>query len=226
MSKDVRKEFYMNRKEIKELAKSKIKGHLWNLLWPVLLIGAIEGVLSSILAPGSTDLSNLGQMQTAQMSPTASFIMGIISLVVGIVLVAYKKYVLNFIRNGKLDYHDIIECIKEKWLNIFVAELLVGIIVTLASLLFVIPGVILAFAFAMVTYLVVDTNLSGVDAMKKSREMMKGYKMDYFVFMLSFIGWILLIPFTIGLILIWLAPYMEVAEAIYYDKLKEKQKVK
>ena len=76
----------------------------------------------------------------------------------------------------------------------------------------------------MVTYLVVDTNLSGADTLKKSREMMKGYKWDYFVFGLSFIGWILLVPVTLGLIAIWLVPYMVVAEAIYYDRLKDKTK--
>ena len=114
---------------------------------------------------------------------------------------------------------------KEKWLNILLSEILVGILVFLASLLFVIPGIILTFAYSMVTYLVIDTNLSATDSMKKSREMMKGYKMDYFVFCLSFIGWGFLVPFTLGLLLIWLAPYMAVAEAIYYDKLKELKKI-
>ena len=216
----------MNRKEIKELAKSKIKGNLWNLVWPVLLIGVIEGILSSILAPGSTDYSTMIQNGTTTMSPTASLISIVIGTIAGIFLIAYRKYVLNFIRTGKLDFNDILNCVKEKWVNILVAELLVGILVGLASLLLVIPGIILAFAYAMVTYLVVDTELSGIDAMKKSREIMKGYKMDYFVFCLSFIGWIILLPFTLFILAIWLVPYMEVAEAIYYDKLKEKHNLK
>ena len=48
--------------------------------------------------------------------------------------------------------------------------------------------------------------------------------MDYFVFGLSFIGWALLIAPTFGLIMIWLFPYMTVANAIYYEKLKQKTK--
>ena len=31
----------MNRKEIKEAAKAKIKGNKWNIWWPMLIIGAI-----------------------------------------------------------------------------------------------------------------------------------------------------------------------------------------
>ena len=47
-----------------------------------------------------------------------------------------------------------------------------------------------------------------------------------FVFILSFIGWIILSPFTLFLLFIWLVPYMSVADAIYYDKLKEKNNIK
>ena len=84
----------------------------------------------------------------------------------------------------------------------------------------------MALAYAFVTYLVVDTNISGNDALSKSREMMKGYKMDYFVFQLSFLGWYLLIPFTLGIILIWLEPYVLVANTLYYEKLKSLKGIK
>lgn len=213
----------MDRKEIKELAKSKIKGNLWNLLWPILVIGAVEGIFSSILAPNS---NSLDPSSMPQISPVASIILIVVGIICGIATVAYNRYVLNFVRNGKMDFNDIINCIKEKWANILVAEILVGILVALASLLFVIPGIILALGYSMVTYLVVDTELSGVDAMKKSREMMKGYKWDYLVFGLSFFGWIILLPFTLGILAIWLVPYMTVAEAIYYDRLKAKANIK
>ena len=48
----------MNRTEIKELAKSKIKGNKWNIIWPVLVIGFLESVIQSIfkLGPGITNI--------------------------------------------------------------------------------------------------------------------------------------------------------------------------
>ena len=216
----------MDRKEIKELAKSKIKGNLWNLLWPILLIGAVEGIITRIFTPAGTSTLDYTTNTMPQMSPGAALIVALVGIICGIATIAYNKYVLNFVRDGKMDYNDILNCIKEKWLNILVAELLVGILIFLASLLFVIPGIILALAYSMVTYLVVDTELSSVDAMKKSREMMKGYKWDYFVFGLSFLGWLILLPFTLGILAIWLIPYMTVAEAIYYDRLKAKNNIK
>ena len=216
----------MNRKEIKELAKTKIKGNLWKLLWPALAIGAVEGILSSLFTPKDMIVNNLYAASTTipKMPIGNALILILIGLVCGIAMIAYKKYVLNFTREGKCEFNDIINCMKEKWVNILVSEILVFIIVYVGTLLLVVPGIILAFAYSMVTYLVVDTNLGATDAMKKSREMMKGYKWDYFVFCLSFIGWGLLVPFTLGLLLIWLVPYMEVAEAIYYDRLKELKK--
>ena len=83
----------------------------------------------------------------------------------------------------------------------------------------------MALAYTFVLYLIVDKDYAvGPDALKASREMMKGYKWDYFVFELSFIGWIILGVFTLGILYIWLIPYMQVASVLYYEKLLAKQK--
>lgn len=214
----------MDRKEIKATARDKIKGNKWNIIWPVLVIGLIEGVLETILGVNkymNVDLTNPEAMESVQMPAGVSLVLLVISLLFAIVMIAYKKYILNFVRTGKFEFSDIIDCFKEKWLNILVATVLMGLIVFACSLLFVIPGIIMALAYGMVSYVVIDTDLSGVDSLKKSREMMKGYKWNYFVFGLSFIGWILLVPFTFGLLLIWLFPYMTVADALYYEELKK-----
>ena len=102
------------------------------------------------------------------------------------------------------------------------ANLVGGLLIGVGIALCVVPGIILALGFAMVNYIILDTNLSGIDPLKKSFEMMKGHKGEYFVFGLSFIGWCLLIVPTLGLIMIWLFPYMIVANAMYYEKLKAK----
>ena len=81
---------------------------------------------------------------------------------------------LDFVRTGKMNANSIIETIKEKWLNIIIATILVGIIVFVCTLLFVIPGIIMALAYSFVIYLIVDSDIFGLDALKKSREMMKG----------------------------------------------------
>ena len=209
----------MDRKEIKETAKAKIKGNILNLLWPLLAISVVEAIITQIFnLNGTIDPTTMKYT----MSTGASIGTTIVGIVFGVVLIGYKKYVLDFTRTGTLDVKSILNCVKEKWLNIILVEILVGILVGLAAILLVIPGIILALAYSMATYLVIDTNLGGVDAMKQSREMMKGYKADYLVFGLSFLGWILLVPFTLGILLVWLLPYITVADAIYYDRLKAK----
>ena len=47
----------------------------------------------------------------------------------------------------------------------------------------------------------------------------KCYKWGYFTFELSFIGWILLIGFTFGIAMIWVMPFILIAQTLYYDEL-------
>lgn len=99
--------------------------------------------------------------------------------------------------------------------------LLMTIFVLLWALLLFIPGIIMAFAYAMTPYILVDNpEMKAIDAIRKSRSMMKGHKFDLFYLELSFIGWILLSILTLGIGLIWLVPYMETTIAAFYNDLK------
>ena len=62
--------------------------------------------------------------------------------------------------------------------------------------------------------------ISGWDASTRSREMMKGHKFDLFYLYLSFIGWFLLSFLTLGIGFIWLIPYMNTAQAAFYEDVK------
>ena len=59
--------------------------------------------------------------------------------------------------------------------------------------------------------------------MKASKEMMKGHKWELFVLHLTFIGWIILSPFTLYLLLIWLIPYMRISQVKFYERIKSAQ---
>ncbi len=91
------------------------------------------------------------------------------------------------------------------------------------SLLFVIPGIIKAFSYAMTPYILADCpNVKAQDALKLSIRMMNGHKADLFVFTLSFLGWMLLSGLTGGILYIfYVGPYMNNAMAGYYAELKE-----
>ena len=218
----------MDRKEIKASAREKIKGNIWNILWPLLVIGLASGLIDRILQRifglNSIDVYNYESLSNVHVPPTYYLLSIIITIILGFLSAGYIKYIINFVRTGKFDTKEIIETFKTKWQQLLIADILVFVIVYLCTLLLIVPGIIMGLAYSFVTYLIVDSNISGKDALTKSREMMKGYKWNYFVFSLSFLGWIILGIFTLGILYIWLVPYITIANTIYYEKLKEQTK--
>lgn len=221
----------MDRVKIKENAKAKIKGNLWNILWPLLLISVVQGVISGLFGTpiplANIDFSNADWQAIAdsfQVQVTSSPVDTLINFVFGVIEVAYIKYVIDFVRTGEFEVNSILDCLKKRWFVILAVTILSRFLIALGIICFFIPGIIIALGLAMTSYLAVDTDLGPIEVMKKSWEMMKGYKWNFFVLGLSFIGWYLLIPFTLGLLLIWLIPYVTVAQTIYYDELKDVKK--
>ena len=98
---------------------------------------------------------------------------------------------------------------------------LMSVFILLWSMLFVIPGIIKTFSYAMTPYILDEhPELSANDAIDRSRAMMKGHKFDLFWLLLSFIGWGILCVFTLGIGFLWLTPYMETSMAAFYEDLK------
>jgi uncharacterized membrane protein len=88
-------------------------------------------------------------------------------------------------------------------------------------LLLIIPGIIAAISYSMTFYILADDNsLTAMEAIDKSKAMMEGYKLKYFYLSLRFLGWALLAILTFGIGFLWLAPYMMVASAKFYDDIK------
>lgn len=99
--------------------------------------------------------------------------------------------------------------------------LLMELFIILWSLLFIIPGIIKAFSYAMTPYIVEENpDLSANEAIDRSRAMMKGHKFDLFWLLLSFIGWGILCLFTFGIGFLWLAPYVNTSLAAFYEDVK------
>ena len=99
--------------------------------------------------------------------------------------------------------------------------LLMYIFIILWSFLFIIPGIVKAFSYAMTPYILEENpELSANDAIDRSRAMMKGHKFDLFYLYLSFIGWGILCLLTLGIGCLWLTPYMSTATAAFYEDVK------
>lgn len=107
-------------------------------------------------------------------------------------------------------------------MRFLVAGLLIMILSSLLAVVTLgIGAIILSYAYGMVPYLLHDyPELSPREAMKISREMMRGQKWNLFVLDFTFIGWILLSILTLGLGVLFVQPYMLTARAAFYEDLK------
>ena len=99
-------------------------------------------------------------------------------------------------------------------------RLMTGILTALWSLLFVIPGIVAAYRYALAPYLMAEHPEMGVmEAISQSKALMRGNKWRLFCLQLSFIGWGILSTLTMGIGNLWLAPYRNAAETAFYLEL-------
>ncbi|HAG03937.1 MAG TPA: hypothetical protein DCG28_00725 [Lachnospiraceae bacterium] len=99
--------------------------------------------------------------------------------------------------------------------------------IVLWSLLFIIPGIVKAYEYFLVPYILADDpNTPCEEAFAKSKEIMTGQKMNVFLLHLSFIGWFILGIFTLGLLnLFYVNPYVNLTNSELYYALKAKNEV-
>lgn len=96
-------------------------------------------------------------------------------------------------------------------------QLVMGFFIFLWSLLFIIPGIIAAYRYAMAPYLMAQNpNLTAMQAIEQSKQIMKGNKGRLFVLGFSFFGWALLAMFTCGIGMLFLRPYINASVAAFY----------
>lgn len=100
--------------------------------------------------------------------------------------------------------------------------LLMMLYTMLWSLLFLIPGIIAAYAYSMTFFIIADDpSVSASDAITRSKEMMQGNKWKLFCLFWRFFGWSLLCLLTLGIGYLWLGPYMQAAMAHFYEDVKD-----
>ena len=98
---------------------------------------------------------------------------------------------------------------------------LMNVFIFLWMLLLVIPGIVKMFSYAMTPFILEEhPELGANEAIDHSRAMMKGHKFDLFWLILSFIGWMILCLFTLGIGYLWLIPYMQTSIAGFYEDVK------
>ncbi len=144
----------------------------------------------------------------------------LLSLFLAVVNCGWTLYTLRVSRGEDPGSFDTLFACFKQFGRFVLAQLLMELFIFLWSMLLIIPGIIAAFAYSQTFYIMLDNpDISPREAIYRSRELMYGHKMEYFILGLSFFGWALLSGLTSGLLDIWLRPYMDVTMACYYNGL-------
>ncbi len=102
------------------------------------------------------------------------------------------------------------------------ANLLMYIRVLIGTIFFIIPGILMAYSYSMVNYVLADNpDMTAREALRESKRIMKGNRWRLFCLCMSFIGWMLLGLLTLGIALIWVVPYQQAAIAAFYQEVKK-----
>lgn len=191
----------MNRSELKKWVRERVKGHFWELYIPIIITDFLTNLV-------------IGQkivVENGNYSTQGGVSVGIFFF---FVQVGLTSYIINFMNEKEYHFSDLFSYFND-YIRVFLVGLLKTIFTVLWTLLFIIPGIIKGIAYSLVPMLLADEkykDLKYTEYIKKSQEMMKGHKLDYFILDISYDLWFI-IPILIGLV----ATLFTIAAAIGTD---------
>lgn len=194
----------MNRYELKKNAKEQLGNGIFHDNWllavvSVLAMTAITGLAGSILPA-----------------------VGVL-LISGPLTYGLNKMFLKQARDGqKMTFTDLFSGFKEDFGQIFLLGLLMSIFIFLWSLLLIVPGIIMSYAYSMAFYIKADhPEYDWRRCLEESKTLTYGHKWDLFVLDLSFIGWAIVGALCLGVGTLWVNAWMMAAKAQAYNVLAE-----
>lgn len=203
----------MNRALLKENAKKSLQGKYGDAIALLGIMFAISFAIGLVVGFLNFD------------EKTGELISELVSLVLSCALgFGMTSYFLKISRNEPVTYTELFS--KTNMFGSYLSiSLLVGLFTFLWTLAFIIPGIIAALSYSMVYFVKLDNpDMGAMDVLRKSKQIMSGHKMDYFVLGLSFLGWAILGALTLGILYLWLIPYMQVTYANFYNSIKDENK--
>ena len=225
------------RAELKIRAKVAVKMYYWKMVLVAFILSMIGGGASSVGSRSASD-NSAGSGASSMfegINMQVAMIAVIIVLVVVVIALALSVFVFNVLEVGCRGFFSrsmtedpelglIADGFTQNYWNCVKTQFLKSLFIGLWSLLFVIPGVIKAYEYRMVPYLLAEhPEMSSGEIFARSKEMMQGNKWDTFVLDISFVGWVLLSGITLGILYIfWVGPYIAATDAALYHRISGK----
>lgn len=157
-------------------------------------------------------------------------LVGLIALAIALVLNAFIVNPIEvgcdrfFTRNlnQKANVSEITYGFDNNYMNVVKTTFFRDLYTILWSLLLIVPGIIKAYEYRMIPYILADhPDMDRKDVFAKSKELMMGQKWKAFVLDLSFIGWEILSLFTARILgMLYVSPYRNMTNAALYERLE------
>ncbi len=201
----------MDRAELKFRAKEQLRGN-WGIAIGTVLVAAIITDLDLVYKIGSRFGIN-----------SISYSLNFLDIFLGgVIATGLCRFLLNMATKREKPKFENIFSYFNIYLKTLGLNLLITVSVFIGALFFIVPGIIVALMFSQVYFILAeDSSKSITQCLSESTNMMNGYKADFFVLRLSFIGWWIVAVLTFGIGGLWVAPYQKLTEANYYLSLKE-----
>ena len=150
----------------------------------------------------------------------AAILMAVVYFVLGSVIeTGYARFNLNLVDRTEAKIESLFTYFYN-WKTTAATRFLKTLYCFLWSLLFIIPGIVASYSYAMTGYILAEhPELTASEAIERSKEMMSGNRFRLFCLHLSFIGWAILCAFTLGIGNLWLNPYKQAATAAFYREV-------
>lgn len=227
------------RAELKDNAKKFFKYNYWKMVLVALVMTMVGGGGGGGLSfnysqnANNEDIFGLSRMSNSE---AMAFLVGImvVILVVIVIAAAMSAFLFNPLIVGaqrffvvshyrKADLNELGYAFSNSYMNVVKIMFLRSMYVFLWSLLFVIPGIIKAYEYLMIPYILAEhPDIDSGQAFAISKQMMDGNKWNAFVLELSFYGWFLLSVLTCGILSVfYVNPYVYMTLAELYVALKE-----
>ena len=219
----------MYARDFRARARAAIKGH-WGTAIAVALVAAIlagSNPMFSVTVSSQNsysdylgdyiDLSNYLNWQMLSLLATVLVVGSLLALVIGgCIEMGQATFNLHLMLGQRAVFPDLFSQFHRLGAGIAIV-ILRSVFVWLWSLLFVIPGIIATYRYAMMPFLMAEfPDLGALDAMRESKRLMQGNKWRLFCLEMSFLGWAFLCMFTLGIGMLWLLPYMASARTAFY----------
>ncbi len=211
-----------NNAEYRRKGRELTKGKILNIFLVGLIFSMIVGTVTGIGASFNPVLSEDLLTVIDPGNPAVAQLFNLIALALGgYVTFGFTKMFIGVSKNEKPEFEPILTAgVKEQPINAPLLSLISSILIGLWTLLFIIPGIVKSYSYAMSSYLLVnDKTLGPVDAITKSRTLMNGKKMQLFMLDLGYLGWYVLSIFTLGILSIWVSAWHQTARTLFFNDI-------